>query len=85
MYTCLNSLNMDVHEQRHSVLFFSLDKFSVLDLKAVSNLAHFLFTITTELTGLSLSHKHYIFQADSWSMLALIVFLLLELSHQWQR
>ena len=29
------------------------------------------------------SHKHRIFHTDSRSMLALIVFLLLELSHQW--
>lgn len=85
MVNCAMLIMRSKKVQRHSVLFFSLDKFSVLDLKAVSNLAHFLFTITTELTGLSLSHKHYIFQADSWSMLALIVFLLLELSHQWQR
>lgn len=82
-HTCLNSLNRDVHELRHCAFIFSLLPI-ICGWPTCCELFNSVTLHYNPGTYRPDFHKHHIFHTDSWSMLALIVFLLLELNYQWQ-
>lgn len=72
-HTCLNSLNRDVHELRHCAFI------SFLQIICGWPIGCELLSSVTPHPGTYRPHTHkHIYHIDSWSMLVLIVFLLLE-------